>query len=459
MRVFNFLTFTILFIFCVKGFADVRPYMSLKLDGLNDLEQVDKRFLRKSALEIILASNEFEVLLNENSTHSVFEINNYVLIAKADRNKDRGYRLNYSLRNISAKKTIASVKRTSIDRKRLQLESRRMLYELFYGENFDLSTNELKVNKLRKELIADIEKSQNDSLGPEIDTPPSESVDTTDNKENEAAVKTESSKVVKEEDELKVASKKKKKRKSKKETAKISEFKSPNLDLRRNIKREEKKASKLTLIPDSFYAIGYLKETTNANNLVSEGEEVKSLTNLSSINITYLSNIKIEEWDEYFSVGGAFSSILSENPYGIAPRFSLYGSYNKTLFTNTFFGSVDIEYEKISFASISDRGAGLKGFANSTLWAGVGLKYIDEMWGKKVVTQGFYKKALVGSSDLSSDGNSVVIEGTKLTLDMSVNFYKKFGAGLFLEMASFSSTSSKVFNTEHQVAGVRLVYN
>lgn len=449
------LTFSILVTLCFSSLAEMRPYISLKLDGLNDFEEVDRRFLRKSALEIILATNEFEILLNENNIHSIHEVNNYVLIANSKQKKNGDFELFYSLRNINAKVTIAEVKRSSVERKRLQLESRRMLYQLFYGENFDLSTNELRINKLRKELVADISKSDKSTSNSELKAPKIETVDL-EQKANEEMVA--ANKAAKKAIKLEVV-KKNKKRKKKKETAKINKFNSPNLDLRKNISREEKKISKLTLIPDSFYSIGYLKETTNASNSISADEQVKSLTNLSSINITYLSNIKVEEWDEYFSIGGAFSSILSENPYGIAPRFSLYGSYNKTLFTNKIFGSIDLEYERISFASVAQRGSGLKGFSNSILWAGVGLKYIDELWGKKVVTQGFYKKVLVGSSDLESNGSSVVVEGLKLTFDMSINFYKRFGAGLFVELAQFSSLSNSQFDTEHQVAGVRFVYN
>lgn len=452
------ISFIILIFLSFFGRADELPYLSLNLDVTDEISEFDQHSLRKSALQVVLGTNEFELLLNENNTVDIYQLNRYVLNLKSRKSTQTSYNLDFSLLNVSTNKKITSFKKNEVNIKKFQLESRKLLYKVFYGENYNLQKNTFIKKKLSKKIKSDLNeqkkaiKNNQEKLNKKIKKVSTVKINNEDSHEDTELVNKED----KEKGDVKSVQTK---RKTKKNTAKISEFESPDLNLKKNIPDIVNENFNLSLIPDSFYAIGFLKESTLSNNPINSSENIDTQTNLTSINVTYLNNIKVNEWNEYFSIGGAISKILSENPYGIVPHFSLYASYNKQLFVESFFVSLDFEYEKISFSSVSSRGSGLKGFSNSTLWTGFGFKYIGSIYGKKLVTSSFFKKSFIGSSDLSATSESVAIDGTKLVFDISLNVYDRFGAGLFYETASFTSSSNNSFSTDHQIIGLRLVYN
>ncbi|WP_146037735.1 hypothetical protein [Halobacteriovorax sp. DA5] len=433
---------------------EITPYMMIRVVQAKGIERQDLSLIRKSAMEIVLGTSSFEILMGD-SAEAIYQ-NTFSLDISTKRERENSYVLNFKIQDIQNGKIVTEVSKNNVPRKRFHLEVRKLLYELFYGDgssNLRPSKETPEKKKIKKKLNSDIVSAINSQRNSQVVNANAVSIFSV---EESAAVE----EIIVGADVKKLKNKKLEKKKKKKEDkVKISEFKSPDLDLRMNVKPEKVEPSTLTLVPDSFYAIGYLKETTLASNTLSTNETVDTRTNLTSINLTYLSNYKVEEWQEYFSIGGAFSNILSENPYGISPRMSVFGAYNKLLIGDSFFASVDAEYERISFANIKDRGAGVSGFANNVFWFGFGFKYISEHFAKKTVIEGFYKKALIGSSDLSTNGDSAPLDGDKYVLDFSVNLYKKFGLGGYVEIVNLASAASSAFDTSHQIFGVRLVYN
>ncbi|MFG1484830.1 hypothetical protein ABMA77_02115 [Halobacteriovorax sp. RZ-1] len=434
---------------------EITPYMMIKVTQAKGIDRRDLALIRKSAMEIVLGTSSFEILMGD-SAATIYQ-NTFALDLSTKKNRNNSYVLDFKILDVQNGKTVTQVFKDNVPRKRFHLEVRKLLYELFYGDGSSSlrpPKEDPKKKKAKKKLKNEIVSAINSLNSPRVNDTNAVSIFSVD----ESPVVEE---IIVAGDVKKINKKKKEKKKAKKkeEKVKISNFKSPDLDLRMNAKPEKVEASTLTLIPDSFYAIGYLKETTLASNTLNTSEVVDTRTNLTSVNITYLSNYKVEEWQEYFSVGGSFSNILSENPYGISPRMSAYGAYNKLLIGDSFFASVDAEYESISFANIKDRGTGISGFSNNIFWFGFGFKYISEHFAKKTVIEGFYKKALIGSSDLSTTGDSTPLDGDKYVLDFSVNLYKNFGLGGYVEVVNLASAATSAFDTSHQIFGVRLVYN
>lgn len=436
---------------------EVTPYMMIRVTKARRIGRQDLALIRKSAMETVLGTSSFEILMGDSSA-TVYQ-NTFFLDLAMEKKRNNSYSIEFQIRDVQKNKVVTKAFKDNVPRKRFHLEVRKLLYELFYGDGSaelkpDKKVKEKKDKRLKKQLKNEVVSAINSLNTPQVDDSNAISIFSVDESPEieEIIVAADVKKVRKKKEE--------KKKKKKKETkVEISDFKSPDLDLRMNEKTEKLKSSTLTLIPDSFYAIGYLKESTLASNTLSTSEVVDTKTNLTSINITYLSNIKVEEWQEYFSIGGSFSNILSENPFGITPRMSAYGAYNKLLLGDSFFASIDAEYERISFANIKERGEGISGFSNSIFWFGFGIKYINEHFSKKVVFEGFLKKALIGSSDLSSTGDSTPLDGSKYVLDFSVNLYKNFGLGGYVEIVKLTSAAASSFETSHQVYGVRLVYN
>lgn len=226
------ISFIILIFLSFFGRADELPYLSLNLDVTDEISEFDQHSLRKSALQVVLGTNEFELLLNENNTVDIYQLNRYVLNLKSRKSTQTSYNLDFSLLNVSTNKKITSFKKNEVNIKKFQLESRKLLYKVFYGENYNLQKNTFIKKKLSKKIKSDLNeqkkaiKNNQEKLNKKIKKVSTVKINNEDSHEDTELVNKED----KEKGDVKSVQTK---RKTKKNTAKISEFESPDLNLKK----------------------------------------------------------------------------------------------------------------------------------------------------------------------------------------------------------------------------------
>lgn len=454
-----------IFCFCLifeKGAWAITPYISLKMDELKNLTNYEIDFLKKSAFEAVVASRSFEIILVEKQLNTApGEVYFNISLASQITN-DGKYNLEFNLLEVPSGEVISKVTANKIEREKVQLTSRKMLYTLIF-EKYNPKESELSV---KEEIVKAIEKaaknnanaknqnrSSKNSVRNKLEVKPRE-----DEKPIEEPGKEKAPNDKQVDDEKK--NEKSPPRAIMPNSSKTNNFESPNLDLRKEVEKEKKDSGfKFTLKSNYEFSLGYEKEESIANSVIDSEATLETNTNTTLLALNFQANSKIEEWDKYFSYGGTFTKIISDDVYGIPPRLSINLKYNQNIWARLLFVNFVLEYERFSFVSLAQRGSGLSAFSNNTLWTGADLVYEDEIYSKKTTLGISINKVLVGTSDLTLLDKSITIDGNKLKIWAKRNIWREFGLQLHYATISFSSLSSTKYETNHSVVGLNLTYN
>lgn len=456
----KFVTLLLSIIFCYSTVA-LPSYISIDTNELESLSVYEVDFLRKSTYEAIFSAQAFEILLNEQTVklpegEVYFKIN----LAAKRTNEDK-YVLEFTLLEIPTGEVLSKAYAYKVEKEKIQLRSRKLLYELLF-EEYKPEENITGEIELKEKILNSIEAARKKN---------SESRKARREKEKKVSTKiklpngelTEEvetiADTVKDEDSLKEQPKEVK-RAQKPNSAKTHNFESPALDLRKSSKAPEKsKPFSLTLKSKYEFSFGYEKENSHANAVVDSEATLKTITNTSLLCLGFASNVKVEEWEKYFTYGFKITKILSEDIYEIPARYAANIKYNQHLWQNYLSLNFILEYQKLSFVSLTERGNGLEAFTNSALWVGGQLTAELEVF-KKMSSVGFaFYKTLVGTSNQSNISDSVVVDGNKVEILFKRNIWNQFGVQAEYSTVTFSSLSDSKFDTSHQVMSLNLTYN
>lgn len=429
----------ILFLSISSSYAQKYGKIFLNENGIKILNSQEKNYVKKSVYEVVYFTGAFDLIIGE-FKNSLSKEESYSIDVKiTSASKDNEFaNVELKLRELKNNKAINLVKAKNVPRIKLQYTVRKLLFKLFYEENYDEKEDKI----LKNEIIPIADISSNTSVPNNLD------------KENELskddAIRENNSK--KKQDSIDSINKKKEKSKKKRKKIKvrISKFESPDIDISIN------KESKL-FIPTSFELHNKIYiNIGQSSNTIESSSIIETTTEISQFKFDIGSRFSIGDRKDFYDLGVSGGQILGENPSGLAPGINFHFAYAQNIYKRYVFVSPTISYETLSFADLSSKGEGIVPWSNSLMW--VGAKGRFHLFDDKLEFYGGYEKSIIGTSDLGRNGASFPIEGTKLSWGLMSKVYKKIGLGANVDIISLSSSASRSFKADYESFKVFLTY-
>ncbi len=108
------------------------------MDRVRNLSLIERRFVRKSAFEVIFDTKTFELTLSKEQLNSQKNLDVYIVYLIIEKNPStKRYDLEFSLNNYSSDDVINLVSKVGINKEKVQYETYNLLMKLFYGHNYN----------------------------------------------------------------------------------------------------------------------------------------------------------------------------------------------------------------------------------------------------------------------------------------------------------------------------------
>jgi hypothetical protein len=441
-KIFIFLLICLSF----SGFAQRYGKIFLNEKKVSVLNSKERSYLKKSVYEVVYFTGVFDLVIGKYkknlSKEESFSIDVIINSTKRDR---QFANVELRLREIKSNKLINVVTSKGVPRIKLQYTLRKLLFKLFYEENYDEENDVVLENKVIP--IASISKGMDSpAITPKAseEGKVNETLSTVPDAVPEVIVASTVS-----DKEIKEASLKKKKKK-KKDEVKISKFDSPDIE----IIEEEKKN---VFIPTSFEIHNQFYINIGQSSDVVESETIiETTTETKQIKFELGSRFRIGTSDDFFEPGMSVGQLIGDNEYKLTAGIKFYFDYAKSLYSRNIYISPNLEYEKFSFADLSTAGQGVVPWNNTLLW--FGAKGRIHFFEDRLEAYAGFSKSFIGTSDLGKKGESFPIDGTKIGFGTNIQVYKKIGVGAVVESVALSSTASSSFKADYESFKVYLTY-
>lgn len=460
-----------LFIFNLFAAQDEGPkIITLNFNEVQNLTQEELANLRKSAIEVVLLAKKFELSVSKLNEVKLAENKVwYEFRTKVQSSSDNEFDLEYSLFEMPTNKIINKIKESKVQNSKLQYRGRILSLKLLFGKYVDDSTgvvSEYKVIPLNefqepkegefkappeaKEKIKNPDQPAsvldiNELELPAFNFPPVKKVTNIDEKNDEPKIEPpkKSSEGLKGEKNFPVS---------------ISNFSSPNINLEKLPYQPD--IPKPSLYKTTFsYAVGLEKEAITSNIVFGTNEAVDLEINLDRLMFKFITNHFDNGNGHYFHFGGALSTNVGKNEYGVGSRFMAFGDYHLDIYQEKIFAGPLAEIERNGYANLRDRGEGIKPVSTNLVWVGIGGKFVWEMSTRVITTTLALKKTFIANSDIGPGGDSVMVEGSKGQFGVKSTIYGNWGLELNVERMNVTSVVASKLNNEHTLAAFNVVYN
>lgn len=460
-----------LFIFNLFAAQDEGPkIITMNFQQVQNLTQEELSNLRKSALEVVLLAKKFELSVSELNKAKLAEGKNwYEFQTKIAKNPENDFEMEYLLLEKPSNNIINRVKESKVQSSKIQYRARILSLKLLFGKYVNDVTGEVSeykvipLNEFQEPLEGELktppeakEKLKNPDQPasvldineldlPEFNFPPVKKVTEVEDKKEDPKIENpkKSSEGFKSEKSFPVS---------------ISNFSSPNINLEKLPYQPD--LPKPSLYKTTFsYAVGLEKEAITSNIVFGTNEAVDLEINLDRLTFKFMANHFDNGNGHYFHFGGALSTNVGENEYGVGSRFMAFGDYHLDIYEEKVFAGPLAEIERNGYANLRDRGEGIKPVSTNLVWVGIGGKFVWEMSNRVVTTTLALKKTFIANSDIGPGGDSVMVEGSKGQFGIKSTVYGNWGLELNVERMNVTSVVASKINNEHTLAAFNVVYN
>lgn len=434
------------------------------LDGPR-IDKADKKLLtelRKTVMSILLKDPTYTILLNKDvnlrkSKLQAFRID-IVGNFKKDKSRDKNqYDLQMTLFNEKNGKTVREIYEIRIAERHLFYRIRIMVYELLYGEDYlqKLDKKAREKEKKRKSKREKLPKPDfKSSLKKGGDPKEIEKSEEGEPKDKLAKEKK------KKEEEL---AKKKTKKSKKKTKVSISNFSSPDLDLRKESRRSGPEKGPFKAYYDFSYGMGYTRETLNSKAKVkisTTTTEFEVENNLSLLQLMVRGNARLAPKDTMgLALQARLSRILGKTDFDVSAPMSLDFFIFKGFEALPIQFSFGFKYEAHSFANLGFASTGVQPWMNKIMWYTVGASLkipVRNYWMSIGAEMG---KVFSGSTNHQTKNTETPLGGSRLDIYLR----SKLSGNLSLEFRkstiSVSSLGSANLDNSQDQTILSLIYN
>ncbi|PIK14825.1 hypothetical protein [Halobacteriovorax sp. JY17] len=440
-------TFFLLSFFCLSPvFAQKYGKIFLNEDGIHLLNGQERNYVKKSVYEVVYYTGVFDLIIGKYKKSLSKEESFSIDININATSKDQQFaNVKLGLREMKTNKPINIVESKKVPRIKLQYTVRKLLFKLFYEENYDEENDRVINNKVIPVTSQITHPSEPDSVSkdPEQETSEGSPVEGME----EAIVAEESANDPIEEEE---EDKAKKVKKDKDKEVKISKFDSPDIDV--TVEQEVKifKPTSFEVHSKFYVNLGQSTDATESSTIIETRTDTKQLR------FEIGSRFQIGDRSDYYDIGLSVGQLLGENKYQLSAGFKFHLEYALNLYKRNLYIIPSIEYETLSFADLSTKGDGIVPWNNKLMW--FGAKGRVSLFNDRLEISGGYAKSFIGDSDLGKKSETFPIEGSKVMVGAMTKVYKKLGIGAAYNIVSLTSSASSSFKADYESFQVLLTY-
>lgn len=459
--------FTFIIFSLVASAQDAPKPIVIKLDQTAGIEKNEITSLRRSIIESIILAKKFELSLANFDAKKVDE-NKIWYEFRADVSRSNNFENDVTFKLIERPSgyLINVVKESALHNTRLQYRVRVMALKLLFGKYVNELTGELLPNPEVIPLdvyIEDKEKKINNKKAsintdkmpiPEFAVGDSELASLNRKlaeiqKANKEAAE-QNAQIAKKvrADEIIAPT----------NLPTINSFSSPDLDLRKGPEMQEK-SSPSTYQKSFSYSVGFEKESIESNIVFITNEAVDVEINIDRVYAKVISKHYDTGKNNYFNFSGMLSKNVGKNEYGVTPKVLISGDYFYDLFEQRFMVGVIGELERNGYANLRQRGEGITAISSTMAWIGVGTKYGFTLYDRAFVSSFAFKRTFIANSDIGTNGDSVLIEGSKIQAGIGCKIVGLWGLEINVEKSSFTSVVVSKLENQHFSTSLNLVYN
>lgn len=411
------------------------------------LESSELNLMRKNAYEAIFSTKRFKINLSPKNIKNKSITNYYVVDIKIVEINRNDFDMAFRLKDEVSGDLINFVKSDSVSISKLQFQSRKMFYKLFYGEYYD----EVEDKLISPKLIP-LKKDPNEKIKREsILREKKERVKSDKNEDLEKSSepeKPEGNKITE------VKKSELKKEIKNKMPLKIANYASPNIYLEKKEEQTKKKdVNSLIWLSNSNYGFGVQNEGAVATTVAEVQTDTQRAT------VFFNSNVKVDGIDQFANLGVSLGITAKKYEYAFGPKFKFYAGYNLGLIRDSLYLGPQLIYETFQYGGVRERGSGVTLYSSKIVWIGGNLKLNIPIKSKDIFAEGNISKAFIASTSYGVDDSSIPVDGSKLSLSVGGTIYKNWGLKLTSEKLELTSVSLKDYQVSGTSTGIYLTYN
>jgi hypothetical protein len=429
----------------------IKYNIGVKSSYTSSITGTEKNYIKKNIFEVLMQTNRFNIILGHQYKNTQKDNLYSLSIQITDApviNESRKNDLNVKLilKDEVGNYLINYKEEKRVLRDKLQITVRKMIYGIFYGENYDPN-----LDKVINDEIIPLKKKLNDK-NQGGDKPVGEEINLV---EGDPKPLEDEEKPPVEEEEEEEEEKPKLPPPPKKENPKavdISDFDSPDIDLSKDVPKEPKKIDLPLNWTNAFRMyVGSVDEEIVADSIVTVG------TTTNRIVLGANGHIGVTDRNHFITYGGELGFVNGSHEFGFGPKYDFYGGYNVAPFGEFISVGPALSFSNLNYAAVFSAGDGERRFSGGGLWGGAKSEIFVDFGPFSVLLDFRYQRILVGTIS-NSGGDSVEASGTKVIMSGRVTFWENWGIGFRNESIEMTTLADSNLVVRDDSFGIFVTY-
>lgn len=442
----------------LKEKEDVK-YVKIGENTIDGLSEEGRERLRRLSLSSLIRNEDWEVLLGEMPKNKVQGVQILELRQKGQKvtwgeKKIQGHNLVFELVDYETGNVVRRVREERVVNRQFLYIAGEMLQTIFDAK----LTDEVDSPGLQDQAPTSSSSGGDASSSSESEVS-QEGPELPEASEQELqAQNPQQAKEPEEEDEKedeKKSDKPKKKINSDYDPTAISDFESPDLDLKKQPPGGESRGG-----PSKFYqklavSLDYETETLKSTDIIDVDNRVQR-AGFQLNSKMYLTGSEGNILDTSLS----YLSVVSDSDFDFGPRLKIKGFYTLNSFSESFHVYFGPEYESFYFVNLGVLGGGLQSWNNKFIWATGGLRInFEPLLGIGTEIFGQYATSFFGTTDFGPVPDSKTnLEGTKITAGLTQRIWRNYHLAFKYETFETTAVSIQGIENSHEVLSFSIVY-
>lgn len=420
--------------------------------------------LRKTIMSIFLKDKQYTILLNKEINLRKSKLQAFRVKISGKRVVNKGskayYSLGMSLFNEKQGKEVRELFETEVAERHLFYRVRLMIYELMYGDAYlemlDKDAREKEKKRRDKKKRNKPKKPKAAKLNKGEKTPAEIKAE----EEAKAKALAKKKRMLKKKKALLAKKKKKKKKKGK---VAISNFSSPDLDLRKDPAKPEATKGPFKAYYDFSYGLGYARETLNSKAKVQIATTTTSFeveNNLSLLQLMIRGNARLAPKEKMgLGLAARLSKIMGETDYEVAAPMSIDTFLFKGFEAFPINFKFGFKYETNSFANLGFSSQGVQPWSNKIIWYNWGVDLTLPLKSYWLTVGAEMGKIFSGSTNHQTKNTQTPLEGSRMDMFVRSKISTSFSLEIKKSTISVSSLGSKNLENDQDQTVLTLIYN
>lgn len=438
---------------------DELKYVRIGKNRIEGLSQEGRERLKRLSLSSLIRNEDWEILLGEGPESKVQGIKILELrqvgrkVSWGEKNI-KGHNLIFELVDYETGDVVRRVKKDRVVNRQFLYVAGEMLQEIFDAklsekvEQADISGPPLTAPSTQFDLNAPERQEE----GPVPEAPESED----ELQAQSQAPKPETpSDDEDDEEEEEDPDKPKKKVNSDYDPTAISDFESPDLDLKKQPPGGGERGG-----PSKFYqklsaSLDYETETIKSTDIIDVDNRLQR-AGFQVNSRMYLTGSE----GNLLDLGLSYLSVVSDSDFDFGPRLKIKGLYALNSLSESFHVYFGPEYESFNFVNLGVLGGGLQSWNNKFIWAIGGLRInFESLLGIGTEIYGQYSTSFYGTTDFGPVPDSKTnLEGTKITAGLTQRIWRNYHLAFKYETFDTTAVSIQGLENSHEVLSFSIVY-